>query len=53
MNFSTEKKIMGIDLRFPGGMFVMDWELGVSGCKLLFLEWTSKEILLCSTEKSV
>jgi len=31
----------------------MDWELGVNRCKLLLLEWISKEILLCGTENSV
>ena len=27
----------------------MDWELGVSRCRLLPLEWISNETLLCST----
>ena len=27
----------------------MDWEFGVSRCKLLHLEWISNEILLYST----
>ena len=27
----------------------MDWELGVSRCKLLYLEWISNEVLLYST----
>ena len=27
----------------------MDWEVGVSRCKLLHLEWISNEILLYST----
>ena len=27
----------------------MDWELGVSRCKLLCLEWTTNEVLLHST----
>ena len=31
-----------------GGRGGMDW-VGVSGCKLLHLEWTSYEILLSST----
>ena len=26
----------------------MDWEFGVSRCKLLFLEWISNEVLLYS-----
>ena len=30
-----------------------DWELGVNRCKLLLLEWTNNEILLCSTENYV
>ena len=32
-----------------GGGSGMDWELGVSRCRLLPLEWISNEILLCST----
>ena len=27
----------------------MDWEFGVSRCKLLHLEWISSEVLLYST----
>ena len=27
----------------------MDWEFGVSRCKLLYLEWISNEVLLYST----
>ena len=27
----------------------MDWEFGVSRCKLLYLEWISHEVLLYST----
>ena len=27
----------------------MDWEFGVSTCKLLLLEWISSEVLPCST----
>ena len=29
----------------------MDWEFGVSSCKLSHLEWISNEILLYSTGK--
>ena len=36
-----------------GGGSGMDWELGVSGCKLLLLEWINNEILLCSSENYV
>ena len=31
----------------------MDWEFGVSRCKLLPLEWVSNEILLYSTGKYI
>ena len=32
-----------------GGRSRRDWEVGVSRCKLLHLEWISNEILLYST----
>ena len=32
-----------------GGGSGMDWEFGVSRCKLMHLEWISSEILLYST----
>ena len=55
---STEKKIMGLENRLVvarggGGGRGRDWELGVKGFKLLLLEWTNNEILLCSTEDYV
>ena len=55
MNLSTEKKTWRIDLWLSrgGGERGRDWELGVNGCKLLFLEWINNEILLCSTENYV
>ena len=31
----------------------MDWEFGVSRCKLLHLEWISNEILLYSTRNHI
>ena len=31
----------------------MDGEFGISGCKLLHLEWISKEVLLYSTENYI
>ena len=58
MNLSTEKKIMDLENRLlvvlggEGGSG-RDQELGVKGCKLLFLEWIYSEILLCSTENYV
>ena len=36
-----------------GGESGMDGVLGVNGCKLLLLEWISKEILFVSTENCV
>ena len=36
-----------------GGGSGMDWEFGVNRCKLLSLEWISKEILLYSTWKYI
>ena len=27
----------------------MDWEFGVSRCKLLYREWVNNKVLLCST----
>ena len=31
----------------------MDWEFGVRGCKLLYLEWISSEILLYGTRNYI
>ena len=31
----------------------MDWELGVSRCKLVHLEWISNEILLYNTRNYI
>ena len=53
MNFSTVKKLMDLEKRLVvfkvQGESGMDWEFGVSICKLLPLEGTSNEILLYST----
>ena len=57
MNLSTEKKkTHGLGEQTCGcqggggkGESGMDWEFGVSKCKLLHLEWISNEILLYST----
>ena len=54
MNLSTEKKqihghgeqICGCQMGVGVGESEMDWEFGVSRCKLLHLEWISNEILL-------
>ena len=31
----------------------LDWELGVGGCKLLYLEWMGNGVLVCSTGNCV
>ena len=55
MNLSTEKKqTHGLGeqtcgCQEGGGGSGMDWEIGVSRCKLLHLEWISNEMLLYST----
>ena len=55
MNLSTEKKQSHghgeetCGCQGGGGGSGMDWEFGVSRCKLLHLEWISNEILLYST----
>ena len=58
MNLSTEKKqTCGLGeqtcgCRGQGGLRGengVDWEFGVSRCKLLHLDWISNEILLFST----
>ena len=30
----------------------MEWEVGVSRCKLLYMEWTNNKVLLCITGNS-
>jgi len=55
MNLSTKQKqthrhreqICGC--QGGGGRSGIDWELGVSRCKLLHSEWVSNEVLLYST----
>ena len=32
-----------------GGVGGMDWEFGTSRCKLLYIEWISNKVQLCST----
>ena len=54
IKLSTEKKFMVLENRLVvakggGGGSGMDWESGANKCKLLPLEWISKEILLYST----
>ena len=53
MNPSTKhNRLIDIENRLvvaKGAGSGMDWEFEVSRCKLLYLEWTSNEVLLCST----
>ena len=55
INLSTEKKqTHGLGeqtygFQGGGGGSGMDWEFGVSRCKLLHLEWISNEVPLYST----
>ena len=57
MNLSTEQKqIHGLGEKTcgcGGGGSGMHWEFGVSRCKLLHLEWISKEMVLYSTGNSI
>ena len=35
--------------RVSGGGRGMEWEFGVSRCKLVYVEWINNKVLLCST----
>ena len=56
MNLSTEKKQTHGHREWTcgcqggGGRSGRDWKFGVNRCKLLQLEWISKELLLYGTE---
>ena len=45
----TDSQTWRTDLWLPKGREWVDWELGVSRCQLLHLEWISKEVLLYIT----
>ena len=58
MNIFPEEKLMGLENRLvvakgEGAGRGMDWEFGVSRCKLLYLEWISNGVLLYSTENHI
>ena len=59
MNLSIEKKqthrlgVQSNGCQGGGGGSGMDWEFGVSRCKLLLLVWISNEKLLYSTGNSI
>ena len=54
----TESRITGMENRlvvakgegFGGGM---EWEFGISRCKLLYIEWINHKVLLYSTGKYI
>ena len=47
----TESWTQRIDLWLPGEGCggVMDWEFGISRCKLLYMEWIKNRVLLYNT----
>ena len=55
MNLSTEQKQthrgrkQTCGCQGEGGGSGIDWEFGISGCKLLHLEWLKNKVLLYST----
>ena len=54
--YETETDSQRTDLRLPrvrwgGGR--MDWEFGVSRCKVLYTEWINNKVQLCSTGNSI
>ena len=59
MNLSAEQKQANGHIeqtcgcQWGDGGSGMDWEFGVSGCKLLHLEWISNEALLYSTGNDI
>ena len=46
INFSTKQKQTQ---RTEGGR---EWEFGISRCKLVYIEWINKKVLLCCTGNS-
>ena len=51
----TDSKTSRIDFWLPRGQGVrgMDWEFGVSRCKLLYIEWINSKVLLYNTENYI
>ena len=39
--------------KMEGGGRGMEWEVGVSRCKLLYIEWINNKVLLYSTENYI
>jgi len=48
-NRLTDMENRLVTLKEDGGGSGMDWEFGVSRCKLLYLKWISNELLQFST----
>ena len=47
----TDSQTQGTDLWLPKGTGLgVDWELGISRCKLLYIEWTKNKVLLYTRE---
>ena len=45
-----EQTVVAKGEKFEGGM---EWEVGISRCKLLYIEWIHNKVLLYSTENYV
>ena len=46
----TDAQIQRTDLRSPGDGGGMDWGLGISRCKLVYIEWINNKVRLYSAE---
>ena len=59
MNLSMKQKQTDIENRLVvakeegGGGERMDWEFGISRCKLLYIEWINNKVLLHSTRNYI
>ena len=59
MNISTEQtdlqtwRIRFVVAKGEEGGSGMDWEFGVSRCKLLHLEWINNEVLLYTAQRTL
>ena len=46
LNNKIETQIERTDLSLPRGWGGMEWESGISRCKLLYIEWINNKVLL-------
>ena len=52
--YETDSQTQGTDLWLPGGGGGgMDWEFGISRCKLLYIGWITNKVLLYSTKNYI